>query len=247
MIGLILAGGRGTRLSSVVPDKPKPMADVMGHPFLSYQLEYLIFQGIKQVYISIGYLGEQIKNFYGNKYKNLEVFYIQEVNLLGTGGAIRYAVQEIQKKIKNLASCLILNGDTFCNLDLNLFKNFFIETQADIAIGLVCVENTSRYGAVVLDAQHKKIQTMGEKTQTGPGWINAGVYLISPKIMHYLLNIPEEVFSWETAVLMPAKSLGFNLFGFCSEAKFIDIGIPEDYQKSQILLPQWMPINLNKN
>lgn len=236
---LILAGGRGSRLHSVVSDRPKPLADIAGQPFLSYQLDYLISQGVSEVYLSIGYMGDQIKNFYGETYRSLKIFYIQEENLLGTGGAIKYALSLIKPNDSEL--CLVLNGDTFFNLNLKKFEHFFTHTKTDIAIGLAHVPDTGRYGRVDLDLNNHEILNLGEKDKPGPGWINAGVYLFSSAVMRTLSQMEETIFSWETEILAKAAEKNLKRFGFCQEnSHFIDIGVPEDYERAQTALPEWI-------
>jgi len=239
---LILAGGRGTRLSGVVPDRPKPMADISGQPFLSYQMDYLIAQKIQELVLSVGYKAEFIQDFYKDNYKNLNIDYAHETEPLGTGGAILNGLKINNQNSEN--NFLILNGDTFFDLNILNFEKFFLETQADIAVGLAYVKDTSRYGKVFLDERTHQILSFGEKNTAGPGWINAGAYLLGPKVLEILKKLNQESFSWESEILSRAGELGLKIFGFKSEgANFIDIGIPEDYERAQRALPVWLGEN----
>jgi D-glycero-alpha-D-manno-heptose 1-phosphate guanylyltransferase len=114
---IILAGGLGTRLQSVVKDIPKSMADIAGKPFLEYQLNYLESQKIEHIILSVGYKYESIQNHFGSKYKNISISYAIEKEPLGTGGAVINALKEVKED-----SVFILNGDTFFPISLeNLF------------------------------------------------------------------------------------------------------------------------------
>jgi D-glycero-alpha-D-manno-heptose 1-phosphate guanylyltransferase len=222
---IILAGGFGTRLQSVVNDLPKPMAPVNGQPFLNYQLKYLRHFGFQKVVLSVGHLHEKIKEYYRNEFEGLELDYSIEKDPMGTGGGIRLAVEKCAS-----ASVLILNGDSFFDIDLTMFIAEHVAAKADCSLALREVEDSSRYGTVELTGQ--KISSFKEKTgKNEKGLINAGIYVLEKNI--YIQNTPvTKNFSIEKDFF--EKNLDeLNICGFVHEGYFIDIGVPEDYSKAQ--------------
>jgi D-glycero-alpha-D-manno-heptose 1-phosphate guanylyltransferase len=223
---IILAGGFGTRLQSVVSDLPKPMAVVNGKPFLDYQLFYLKHFGIKKVILSVGHLHEKIVSQYKNNFEGIEIDYAIETTPIGTGGGIRMAIEQC-----NPGSAFVLNGDSFFDIDLNSFSNQHLASRADCSLALRKVENAARYGTVNLSG-HSKIISFKEKTgEVKPGLINAGIYLLEKEI--YLQKTePAKNFSIEKD-FFEKKLSELHVFGFEYDGYFIDIGIPEDYIKAQ--------------
>ncbi|MEZ4908847.1 MAG: HAD-IIIA family hydrolase [Saprospiraceae bacterium] len=221
---IILAGGKGTRLQSIVEDMPKPMAQVNGIPFLNYIMDNLISHGIKHIVLSVGYKYEKIIEYYQNEYKGIKISYAIEKEPLGTGGAIKFASEYISEE-----KFWVINGDTYVDID---FEKFYIKNfQNDISLGLVKMENFDRYGVVL--TKNEKISGFNEKKHTVSGLINSGIYLISKKLIdNYFPDSP--VFSFEKEVLevfFDKINIGF----FETSGLFIDIGIPEDYFRSQKL------------
>lgn len=222
---IILAGGFGTRLKDVVSDLPKPMAPVNGTPFLTYLLNYLQKYGIQNVIISTGFLSEKISTYYKNKFKQLNIIYSHEEEPLGTGGGIRLALEKSQDE-----NVLILNGDSFFNLDIKSFCNSHLISNSQVSLALRKVNDVSRYGEI--QTQENRIIAFNEKsTVAKPGLINAGVYIINKEI--FLTNTGENLnFSIEKDFF--AKHLtSISMSGFEFDNYFIDIGIPEDYKKVQ--------------
>ena len=223
---VILAGGFGTRLQSVVSNIPKPMAPINDLPFLHYQLNYLKHFGIKNVIFSVGYLAENIKNYFGNNFNELEIEYVLEKTPLGTGGGIRLALQQSEENL-----VLVLNGDSFFDINLNQFYNYHINEDAQISLALREVDDASRYGTIVKN-EHNTIISFQEKNNLSqPGIINGGVYIIDSSL--YLKHTPaEKNFSIEKDFFEKQLS-NLSIKGFQFNGYFIDIGIPEDYQKAQ--------------
>jgi D-glycero-alpha-D-manno-heptose 1-phosphate guanylyltransferase len=222
---IILAGGFGTRLQSAVNDLPKPMAPVNGQPFLNYQLKYLQHFGIRRVVLSIGHLHEKILDYYKNGFEDLELDYSIEKEPLGTGGGIRLAMGKCRSN-----SVLVLNGDSFFDIDLNSFIGQHTGTRADCSLALRKVEDAARYGTVEVSGSviTSFKEKSGEKTS---GLINAGIYAIEKKV--YLQKTPVSGnFSIEKNFFEKHLS-ELNICGFEHEGYFIDIGIPEDYSKAQ--------------
>jgi len=220
---IILAGGLGTRLQSVINNIPKPMADINGKPFLEYMLQYLDSFSISTVILSVGYKENIIKDYFGNKYKNINIKYSSEETPLGTGGAIKRALTLVEKE-----NVLVLNGDTFIDIDLREFINTYKEKTFHISIGLNKMYNFDRYGAVSI--LKNKIVNFEEKQFKKEGFINSGIYIINK---HIFDKINIERFSFEDFLQKNIDNL--NIYPFiCNNSYFIDIGIPSDYERCKL-------------
>ncbi len=223
---IILAGGFGTRLQTVVNDVPKPMAPIDGIPFLTFQLTYLKHFGFKKVILSVGYLSEKIKNHYQISFEGMEIEYVTESIPLGTGGGIRLAIESCQE---NLA--LVLNGDSFFDIDLNRFYNLHQQNHSQISLALRKVPDASRYGTIQTNSKHQLISFKEKNTVAEVGIINGGVYILDKNL--FLLNTsPLTTFSIEKD-FFEKQLTKLNIKGFEFNGYFIDIGIPEDYAKAQ--------------
>lgn len=223
---IILAGGFGTRLQSVVTELPKPMAPVNGTPFLDYQLNYLRFYGIKRVIFSLGYLPEKIETHYKTNYRGIEISSVTEKEPLGTGGGIRFALSKCSD-----AMALVLNGDSFFDINLADFYTQHLNQKAQISLSLRTVSDSSRYGTIETNAEHRIISFKEKSGTAKEGKINAGIYILDKDL--YLKNTPASTnFSIEKDFF--EKQLN-NLIikGFEFKGYFIDIGIPEDYTQAQ--------------
>jgi D-glycero-alpha-D-manno-heptose 1-phosphate guanylyltransferase len=225
MEAIILAGGMGTRLRTVVPDLPKPMAPVTGRPFLAWVLDRLIDAGFESAVLAVGYKHEAISTHFGGRHHGLPLHYSVEGLPLGTGGAIRLAADQVTQY-----PVFVLNGDTYLELDYRTMLAAHQRAQASLSVAVCHVPDVSRYGALELEGD--VIQGFQEKGRSGPGYINAGVYLLSADIMQ---RIPAgETFSFEQQLLVP-KVRELRPRAFLTEGRFIDIGIPEDYERAQRL------------
>jgi D-glycero-alpha-D-manno-heptose 1-phosphate guanylyltransferase len=230
MKAIILLGGFGTRLRSVLSDVPKPMAPIGGKPFLAYLLDYLKSQGIVSVIFSVHFLREQIQTYFGYEYSGVRITYATEDEPLGTGGAIAHSLSFIDGD----SPVFVLNGDTFVQLDYRAMFNAAESTVLTMA--LRAVDDCSRYGKVMLE--QGLIREFREKGEVGAGYINAGVYLIQPHLFaHYPL--PKQ-FSFEKDFLFPYLDM-LRPRAFIANDYFIDIGIPEDYARAQAELPLLQP------
>jgi D-glycero-alpha-D-manno-heptose 1-phosphate guanylyltransferase len=221
---IVLAGGLGTRLRSVVADKPKCMAPVNDKPFLYYLLQYLIKQGITHVVLSLGYKSEQVIEWCEQAGLSLQFSYAIEAEPLGTGGAILNAVSHLKEN-----ECFIVNGDTFFDVSLPAFYGFHQQAQSKLSLALKPMREFERYGSVQLD-KDARITAFLEKKYCEEGLINGGVYLTSKQYLESL-QLPTQ-FSFEKEVLEPEVKNG-QLYGFISDTYFIDIGIPADYEQVQ--------------
>lgn len=220
MEAIVLAGGLGTRLRSVVSDLPKPMAPIGDKAFLEYILRYLQKNGITRAILSVGYKWETIKEYFGDRFENIELVYSVEDEPLGTGGAIKKAMSHIKSE-----QVYIINGDTFFDVEL---KSLALNHESKLILSLKHMTNFDRYGCVESD-ENNFVTTFTEKGFRESGNINGGIYLASKDIFDdYELN---EKFSFEEFMEKEFKDLKILVKVF--ENYFIDIGIPEDYKKAQ--------------
>lgn len=234
---IILAGGMGTRLREEVSELPKSMALINGIPFLQYQLDYLKSFGIKKVVLATGYLANIITDYFGNKYRDIEINYSHENEPLGTGGAIKQALEKTTSQ-----NVLILNGDTMFKVNLNEFFQSHINTKADFSLALKPLQNFERYGVVKLNNKNKVIG-FEEKQYQSKGNINGGVYLLNKSKFNELRF--NEKFSFEKEFLEKQfAQLNFN--GFISNGYFLDIGIPQDYKQAQADFKKQYPLRIDK-
>jgi D-glycero-alpha-D-manno-heptose 1-phosphate guanylyltransferase len=224
---VILAGGLGTRLRESVEDLPKSMAPVGGKPFITYILDQLCRYRYTKAIVAVGYRKEDIVSFFGNSYKDLELRYSEESEPLGTGGAMLKAAGLITTD-----SFLVLNGDTLFNIDLEAFRKSFKYSNASLSVALKPMKAFERYGSVTL--QDDRIISFNEKRYCAEGLINGGIYILRKEwIMN---NSPGEKFSFEKDVMERRVPVDI-ISGYVSDAYFIDIGVPEDYERAGNELP----------
>jgi len=226
MEAIILAGGLGTRLASRLHQVPKSMAPIAGRPFLEILLDNLIAGGCGHIILSVGHLRDVIVQRFGNRYRGVRIDYAVEESPLGTGGAVRLALDQAHE-----SSILVLNGDTYLEADLSALVEFHKLAGRPLTIAAVLVDNTARYGGVLIEEQY--ISGFVEKGRTGPGWINGGLYIID-KNFSWHSDLPAR-FSFETDVLVPFLS-EIQPAAFCCKGYFLDIGIPEDLDRAQVEL-----------
>lgn len=230
---IILAGGMGTRLRSVVSEVPKPMAPVGGRPFLEYLMDYWIGQGIERFTLSVGYLGAIIREHFGEAYRGCSVDYIVEPDPLGTGGGLKHA---ISWKTWANPDLVVVNGDTWFEVNLAKLMHDYQVGGAPISIALKQILENDRYGAVGVD-QNQKITEFGIKTQ-GACFINGGCYLLNTAWLREKMADMPEKFSLEQDFLVPIAAQGL-VSASIQYVTFLDIGIPEDYrQASDVICKQ---------
>jgi len=220
---IILAGGLGTRLRSVINDLPKPMAPVNGKPFLHYIFQYLKQERISEVILSVGYRHEAIEEFFGREYAGIKIQYSVEEEPLGTGGGIKQAFDLVD------GPAYVLNGDTFFGVNLHSLSDYYFESGSDIVLALKKLKDFDRYGTVQLDAENR-ITKFDEKKFVHEGLINGGIYFFDKQLFSKTKTGTK--FSFEKEVL--EKHTGdLKFMGKVFDGYFIDIGIPEDYNKAQ--------------
>jgi D-glycero-alpha-D-manno-heptose 1-phosphate guanylyltransferase len=220
---IILAGGLGTRLRSAVPDLPKCMAPVAGKPFLSYVIDHFRQQGIEKFIFSLGYKHEVIQEFLDTAYADCNKQYVIENEPLGTGGAIQFACRQATEK-----QVLILNGDTMFSIQLAELSAFHQQHQAHCTLALKPMTHFDRYGVVELQ-ENGAIKSFQEKQFYESGLINGGIYAL--QVDAFLQEGLPGKFSFEKDYLEKFYTVR-PMFGVVQDAYFIDIGIPEDFEKA---------------
>lgn len=223
---IILAGGFGTRLKHLLNNSPKALADINGHPFLDYLIGYLVQQGCDRFVFSLGYLREQIITYVEQKWPHLDYAFSIEENALGTGGAIKKAIDMLRDD-----SVLIVNADTFLDVDLKAMFDFHHLNKSDCTISVKEMTDFDRYGTVLFDSS-MRIVNFQEKKQTEIGFINAGFIILNKNCIIEQKSLPE-VFSFEKDFL-EVNLEKFNIHAFISNTYFIDIGVPNDYNKAKV-------------
>lgn len=219
---VILCGGKGTRLQSVVSDRPKGLALISGKPFIDILLGYLEFQKVRRVILCTGYLKEQYEDYFKSK-KNLDIIFSAEDKPLGTGGAIKNAIDVIGSE-----SFFVFNGDSICDVDLSgLYKD---HNKYECALSIVLSSKTkgSDYGNVHVD-KNNRILSFTEKNNVKTNvYINTGIYLMSRNIHKHM---PEkDAFSIEKD-FFPDFVKGNTVLGHVTNNEVYDIGTPERYSK----------------
>ena len=221
---IILAGGKGTRLRSVVADRPKVLAPVAGVPFLAIVLRQLAQSGFGHVVLSVGYMAGHVIRAIGDCFAGMEISYAREDEPLGTGGGVRLALD-----VCRADHVFVMNGDTFLDLDFVRVEQVWQAHRELLLVGRA-VEDTARYGR--LRIEDGRVAGFLEKGASGPGVINTGYYVLASNVLSGFA--PGTAFSLEVDFLRPAvaeRPRGL----FVTDAAFIDIGVPEDYARAQLL------------
>ena len=219
MEAIILAGGKGTRLRSVISDIPKPMAPINGRPFLEYVIDSLARGGIDRIVMSVGCKHEVIVDHFRAEYRGVRLEYQIEGEPLGTGGAIKFALEKcVETRV------LVLNGDTYFDVD---YREMYRRASAvDLVMAVKELENFDRYGR--LEIVDGRVVSFHEKAFCPKGFINGGVYCLKRELLD---EVRLKKFSFERDFL---EKGGLDISAFESRGYFIDIGIPEDYERAQL-------------
>lgn len=229
---IVLAGGLGTRLRSVLADRPKVLAPVGGAPFLAHLLRHLGAQGVSEVVLATGHLGDQVEAFVeAEAPETLRVRCVREEEPLGTGGALAFAARSTGVDGPFFA----LNGDTFFGGRLGALADAHLRAGAAVTMALAHVADASRYGRVMVDAADRVVGFEEKREGAGPAWINAGVYVLGPSLVAAIpqgrnVSLERDVFP---------RWIGRGLYGCCfPDARFLDIGTPDDYARAEQMLPR---------
>jgi len=221
---VIIAGGLGTRLRSVVSDRPKVLVDICERPFLTFLLDQLVAAKVRKVVLCTGYMADKIDEAFGNKYKSLKMIHSREFEPLGTGGALRLALPYFKTD-----SILVMNGDSFADVDLATYTKWFFKKDRQASLLLVKVPDTTRYGKVIAN-EDGRISAFEEKgLDAGPGLVNAGIYIMKTSLVASMvddtpLSLENEFFP---------SLIDNEFYGFFYDGVFIDIGTPRSYHRAQ--------------
>lgn len=218
MEAIILAGGFGTRLQSVVSDVPKPMAPVAGKPFLEYILEELNKQGFTKAILAVGYKKECIMDYFHSQYKNIKLIYSVENEPLGTGGCIQKAMEYVEEDF-----VFVLNGDTMFKIDFNKMAQL-----KELSIACKKMVQFDRYGEITIEKG--VITSFAEKRYVEEGYINGGIYYL-PKTIFQAFTFPKRFSIEKDLFEQHVRDLMIKVY--LSDDYFIDIGIPTDYAQAQ--------------
>ena len=229
---VILAGGLGTRLRSIIDDRPKPMAEVAGKPFLAHLMSYWLDQGIRRFILSVGYRADQIQQYFGSSFEGSEIEYVYEQYPMDTGGALLLC-----RERKALTEpFLLLNGDTYFSVSLQALQEMGKRGHADWVLSLFPTMPSKRYLAIKVDGSGQiSFQNAADSYHMGDtNWANGGVYWVNPRALE-VFNGNITKISLESGIFPRCVELGQVFFGLCSEETFIDIGIPEDFARAQTM------------
>jgi NDP-sugar pyrophosphorylase family protein len=223
--GVLLVGGMGTRLRPAVSSMPKALASVGGRPFLELLVFQLRNQGIRRLVMCTGYLAGQIEEHFGDgRSFGVEISYSKETEALGTAGALKLAEQ----RLAGGGSFLVMNGDSFLEADLHELVRFHAYHGAAATVAVRRVENTRRYGSVLVNSEGRIAKFEEKRRLDEPGLVNGGVYVFQPSVLD---RIPSGPSSLERDVF--PSLLADGMYAFEQHGLFIDIGTPEDYTRAQ--------------
>jgi len=227
---IILAGGMGTRLRSAVPDLPKPMAPIDGRPFIEHQMDYWIGQGVDRFVVSVGYKKEVIMDHFGTSYRSTPLTYAIEDEPLGTGGGLLLAAQALREPF------LVLNGDTFFEVDLAGLLKFHTDHESEWTFSLFRANEVGRYMGMDVKVDGEIVSL---KSGTGqPNRLaNGGVYLVNPSVLAKTKFVPGQKLSLEDDLIPTFVIQGGKFYGLECSGRFIDIGVPQDYFRAADVLP----------
>jgi len=223
---VILAGGLGTRIRSVSGDLPKVMLPVAGRPFLEHVLTALSARGFGRVILAVGYRRDRIRAHFGTVFAGIDLIYSEEFEPRGTGGATRQALQ-----MAETGDVFVLNGDTFAELDYGAMMDRHKSLSAQVPMAVAAVADLARFGAV--EIEDDRVIAFREKGLTGPGLINAGVYVLRRDLLDGFAA--DRHFSLENDVLVPDVAR-LHPVAWRMSGRFIDIGVPADFEAASALL-----------
>lgn len=226
---LVLCGGAGTRLRSITGEVPKGMATVAGRPFLELLLDQLKRQGFTRVILAVGFQSDFIRAHFDANVPGLDVVYSTELRPLGTGGAIRNAVQLVRAD-----SLLVMNGDSYTDVDLSRLVQDYDDSKADASMVLVDAGDRTDCGFVLLNEENKLTGFNEKQPGSGTRYVNAGIYVLSSKLLNDIPSGRES--SLEREVIPAWLKDSRNIKGFVHHGRCVDIGTPERYRDAQTLL-----------
>lgn len=232
-VAFVLVGGKGTRLRSAVSDRPKPMAEVNGRPFLEHLLDYWISQGVEEFILCVGYMADFISKHFQDAYRGATLKYSFDDGELGTGGALSKAMASFPQQSR----FLIINGDTYFAARISDLESALARSKASWVMALFRSNETQRYSAVALDESRRVIEVGSHGKASGSSFeetlINGGVHLVEGNQFNELSAGHCVPFSTEEALAHMIQKERLHLLGLPIEGEFIDIGTPSDYLRAQ--------------
>lgn len=220
----ILCGGLGTRLRGVLDDRPKPMVEIEGRPFLDILIDHLAKYGATHFILCTGYKGDFIKRYYERKEGRLKFIISEEKKPLGTAGALKHAELLIGSD-----PFLVLNGDSFCEVDLKGFLRFHTEKKALLSVAVTPFEDSRDYGAIQLNGDQKITHFSEKDSAGGVRLINAGVYFFSRNVLKEIPQGRKQSLEYD---LIP-KILNKGVYGYKTDSPLLDIGTAERLEKAR--------------
>lgn len=224
---LILCGGLGKRLRSIIYDRPKPMAEINHHPFLDFLIDYVFSYGVRKIILCTGYRSNFIKRYYANSNYARKILFSKEHSLLGTAGAIKNAQGLIKSN-----PFLAMNGDSICRINLNGFLDFHMSKKALVSIALTKNKNIDGVGIIELDdsqkilAFHEKVKNINLNNR----FINAGIYIFNKKVFSAIPKNQNYSLEYD---LFPNLN---RCYGYVAKKNLFDIGTPKSYKKAKKFL-----------
>jgi D-glycero-alpha-D-manno-heptose 1-phosphate guanylyltransferase len=231
MDAIVLCGGLGTRLGDLTRETPKPLIEVAGRPFVTHVLDHLVSNGVKKIVLAVSFQWEKLRDALGFSWRGIPLSYCVEYAPMGTGGAIKFALQQ-----NDLDKALVVNGDTLLLESPRPLMDLSDFYKADVMIALKRVENAGRFGRVLIEPNGRVI-SFEEKGSTDSGHINAGMYFVHRRV---LSEINKNKFSFENDILSK-YCVHLQIFGHTTNAYFIDMGVPEDLLRARLELKSFIP------
>ena len=231
---IILAGGLGKRLRSVVNDRPKPMALIQGKPFLDYQMRYWQAQDIDSFILSVGYKHDMITDYFGNEFNGSSIQYAIEETPRGTGGGLMIALENLNSN----EEFLLLNGDTYFTVDLNSLRNYADANTADFTFAVFKTTDNDRYMRMNVAADGQVLE-LKQSAASSVNLASGGVYWVRDKAMFASFkDLQMSLISFEEQMLPSLMSAKKRIFAKAYATTFIDIGVPVDYLRAGMVLTQ---------
>jgi mannose-1-phosphate guanylyltransferase len=223
---ILLCGGAGTSLRSVTGDAPKSLATIGDRPFLDILLHQLRRHGFQHVILAVGYQRDLIRSYFDGRARDVSLEYSIETTPLGTGGALRNAVDFVTSD-----AVLIMNGDSYTDADLFGFVADYREAKADLSALVVPTDGRVDCGLISVDASGRVLGFKEKQSATGTQYVNAGIYMVAKRILYEIP--PKQRISLEEELFPRLLAEGKNIRAFHHTGRCIDIGTPERYLNAQ--------------
>lgn len=224
---VILVGGKGSRLQSVVSDVPKPMAKVEDRPFLDILIKQFADQGFRRFILCTGFMKDIIHQYYQNPaFSNLDILFSEEEEPLGTGGAIQHGMRLVKSN-----PFFALNGDCYCPINYKDMFDFHQKNKSWVTIASAHVDDASRFGTLEISKNHELLAFKEKQPFQVPADINTGVYLLQKEVYsHPAIASLTQKYSIEHAFFPQVIADKLPIYAFPSNSPhFVDIGTPESY------------------